>query len=136
MRLRFFGLVVLAAAAMGGCASPDSTDSAGAPPSVAVSSAGSSASSSSPAGSSASSGAPVPSASIAGVPMTITGEIKDGVEPGCVLLNTSDKSYLLIGGDRSALVSGKRLTVVGTVETGVMSTCQQGIPFRVTSIQG
>jgi len=125
MRLRLFGLVVLAAVAMGGCASPDATDSAGAPPSIA---------SPSPSAS-PSTAPPVPSSSVPVATVTITGEVKDGVEPGCVLLNTGTVSYLLIGGDRSALVSGKRLTVVGVPQPGMMSTCQQGTPFRVVSIQ-
>lgn len=67
--------------------------------------------------------------------MTITGDVVDGVEPGCVLLKTPDTLYLLIGGDRAALQSGRRLTVVGTPQPGLMTTCQQGTPFQVASIK-
>src|SRR5258705_7985836 len=117
MRLRFVGLVVLTAVALAGCASPDATGSAGAPSASSSSSpapAPSSSSSPASAGSSLTpSGGPVPSTSVTLATMTITGEVKDGVEPGCVLLTTPNKTYLLIGGDRSAMTSGKRLTVVG-----------------------
>ena len=49
---------------------------------------------------------------------------------------SSTPLYLLIGGDRVALQSGKRLTVVGTPQPGLMSTCQQGTPFQVTAVRG
>lgn len=67
--------------------------------------------------------------------MTITGEVVEGVEAGCFLLKTPDTLYLLVGGDRTALQAGKRLTVVGTPQPGLMSTCQQGTPFKVTSVR-
>jgi D-serine deaminase-like pyridoxal phosphate-dependent protein len=127
MRLRFAGLVVLAAVALGGCASADSSNSAGEPPSVAATSA---------SAADPTSAAPVSSGSVSAATMTITGEVKDGVEPGCVLLNTGQQTYLLIGGDRTALKSGTRITVIGTLQPGLMTTCQQGTPFQVTSIKG
>ncbi|MEV6930307.1 hypothetical protein AB0M46_38300 [Dactylosporangium sp. NPDC051485] len=120
MRLRIATLVVLAA--LGGCASQDASSPALAPPSVAPSSPG------------ASSAAPLagpPSGSV----MSVRGTLKDGVEPGCVLLATDAKTYLLIGGDRAAMKSGQQVTVYGTPQPDLMTTCQQGTPFKVTKIE-
>ena len=39
--------------------------------------------------------------------------------------------YLLLGGPRDVLTAGARVTVTGRVETGMMTTCQQGTPFVV-----
>ncbi|MET7397695.1 hypothetical protein ABZS66_29830 [Dactylosporangium sp. NPDC005572] len=123
MKLRFAVLPVLAALALAGCASPDATDSAGAP------------SSSSPASSpAAASPSVVPAESLSGT-ITVTGEVKDGVEAGCVLLSTADKTYLLLGGDRSKYRGGTRLTVTGVLQPGMASTCQQGTPLQVVSIK-
>lgn len=51
-----------------------------------------------------------------------------GVETGCIVMD----GYLLMGGDRDLLLSGQELRITGGVEK-VMTTCQQGIPFRVDS---
>jgi hypothetical protein len=68
--------------------------------------------------------------------MTIRGEIFDGVEAGCLLLRAeSGDAYLLLGGDRSVINSGGRLEVVGEPQPGLVTTCQQGIPFSVTSVR-
>ena len=63
--------------------------------------------------------------------LTLTGVITSGVEPGCVLLD----NFLLLGGPRDLLAAGARVTVTGRVEPGLMSTCQQGTPFLVESVQ-
>lgn len=63
--------------------------------------------------------------------ITVTGSIEEGVEPNCILLKTADKSYLLLGGDRALIQQGGRLTVRGTPQPDLMTTCQQGEPFRV-----
>lgn len=67
--------------------------------------------------------------------MSVSGEVVEGVEAGCLLLQTPGTLYLLIGGDRAALQVGKRVTVVGTPQPGLMSTCQQGTPFQVVSVR-
>ncbi|WP_405427261.1 hypothetical protein [Micromonospora sp. NBC_00617] len=59
----------------------------------------------------------------------LTGTITAGVEPNCLLLD----GYLLVGGPRDVLAAGTRVTVTGRVETGMMTTCQQGTPFVVES---
>jgi hypothetical protein len=68
--------------------------------------------------------------------VSVRGTVKDGVEPGCVLLSATDsKTYLLLGGDRAALKSGATVTVYGKPEPEMMSTCQQGTPFRVSRVE-
>lgn len=55
-----------------------------------------------------------------------------GVEAGCLILHTeSSGSYLLLGGDRTVLVVGRRITVRGIPRPNLATTCQQGIPFEV-----
>ncbi|GGM28318.1 hypothetical protein ACFFX1_11435 [Dactylosporangium sucinum] len=126
MKLRYVVLSALAVLALAGCASPDATDSAGAPSSSAASDA---ASPSAPVNSRT----VVASGSLSAV--TVTGEIKDGVEAGCVLLSTADKTYLLLGGDRTKYRSGTTVTVTGVPQPDMASTCQQGTPFQVVSIK-
>jgi hypothetical protein len=76
-------------------------------------------------------------ASQSGVEMTVTGELQEGVEAGCTLLRTSGVLYLLIGGDRSKMQgsTSAKVTVKGKPEPGLMTTCQQGTPFRVTEMR-
>ena len=64
--------------------------------------------------------------------VTIRGQVEAGVEAGCVLLKAEDgQAYLLVGGDRMLIAAGGRLEVVGEPQPGLMTTCQQGIPFQV-----
>ncbi|MFF5234213.1 hypothetical protein [Dactylosporangium sp. NPDC000521] len=115
-------LVAAVALALGGCASPSSE--MGAPPSESA------AASSAPA-------SPSSAASVSGpAAITVSGQVVDGVEAGCVLLKTPDKTYLLLGGDRAALQAGKQVTVTGRPTSDLMTTCQQGTPFQVSSVQG
>ncbi|TDD65775.1 hypothetical protein E1262_24165 [Jiangella aurantiaca] len=60
----------------------------------------------------------------------LTGFPVPGVESGCWLLD----GYLLLGGDQELIASGREVQVTGAVEEGVMTTCQQGTPFRVDSV--
>ncbi|MET8119164.1 hypothetical protein [Micromonospora sp. NPDC005189] len=60
---------------------------------------------------------------------TLTGTVQSGVEPNCVLLD----GYLLLGGPRDVLTPGARVEVTGRVEPDMMTTCQQGTPFVVSS---
>lgn len=61
--------------------------------------------------------------------MTLTGTVRAGVEPNCLLLD----SYLLVGGPRDQLRAGARVTVTGRVQADLVTTCQQGTPFVVES---
>jgi hypothetical protein len=67
--------------------------------------------------------------------VTVTGTVAAGVEPNCWLLEADGGPYLLVGGDRSRLRPGARLTVTGRVDRDLLSTCQQGQPLMVASIR-
>ncbi|MET7965199.1 hypothetical protein [Micromonospora sp. NPDC005305] len=60
---------------------------------------------------------------------TLSGTIRAGVEPNCLLID----DHLLIGGPRDLLKPGTRVEVTGRSEPGMMTTCQQGTPFVVES---
>ncbi|MEU7569829.1 MULTISPECIES: hypothetical protein [unclassified Micromonospora] len=60
---------------------------------------------------------------------TISGTIRAGVEPNCLLLD----DHLLVGGPRDLLKAGAKVEVTGRPEPGMMTTCQQGTPFVVES---
>jgi hypothetical protein len=71
-----------------------------------------------------------------GGPVTVTGTVTEGVEPGCLLLKATDGGqFLLVGGERAELRPGRRLAVTGRVDRGLLSTCQQGEPLVVASIE-
>jgi hypothetical protein len=68
--------------------------------------------------------------------ITVTGMLRDGVEPGCVLLEADQGTvYLLVGGDRGTLSAGGRVQVTGRLAPDLLSTCQQGQPLQVSSIK-
>jgi hypothetical protein len=71
----------------------------------------------------------------AGGQLTVTGTVREGVEPGCLLLDAEQGRYLLIGGDRGELRAGTRVQVTGRVAPDLVSTCQQGEPLVVASIE-
>ena len=68
---------------------------------------------------------------------TITGTVEAGVEPNCLLLQDTKGSHLLVFDDasmRADATVGKKVTLTGRSAPSQMSTCQQGIPFIVTSV--
>jgi hypothetical protein len=70
--------------------------------------------------------------------LTISGQVVEGVEAGCLLLDTGTAQYLLVLPghlDRSAVRAGARLVVRGRVERGLVSYCQQGTPFLVNEVR-
>lgn len=68
--------------------------------------------------------------------VTIRGQATDGVESGCVVLAADDgMTYLLLGGDRTVIGGGGRLEVVGEPQPDLLTTCQQGTPFQVSSVR-
>jgi hypothetical protein len=78
-----------------------------------------------------------PSAPTATGAQTITGTVEAGVEPNCLLLHDGKGSHLLVFDDaamRADVTVGKKVTLTGRSEPTMMSTCQQGIPFIVTSV--
>ena len=67
--------------------------------------------------------------------VTVTGTVVEGVESGCLLLDADGRQYLLIGGDRAELRAGSRVSVTGRSDPNLLSTCQQGEPLVVSSIE-
>jgi hypothetical protein len=65
---------------------------------------------------------------------TITGEVAEGVEMGCVLLQTDKGLFLLLGEGVDELRFGRTATVRGYADPSVMTTCQQGTPFMVAEV--
>lgn len=75
---------------------------------------------------------------VTGGTQTITGTVAAGVEPNCLLLQTGSEAYLLVFDDpamRSDAPLGKKVTLVGQSQPGMMSTCQQGVPFIVAAVR-
>lgn len=80
---------------------------------------------------------PKPTLSLSGSEMTVSGTVVEGVEPSCLILQTSGKDYLLMlpaSMDRSKVRAGAKLVVRGRLQPGMMSYCQQGTPFMVSSV--
>jgi hypothetical protein len=68
--------------------------------------------------------------------LAVTGTVREGVEPGCLLLEADrGGSYLLVGGDRAELRAGTRVQVTGRLARDLLSTCQQGEPLVVGSVK-
>ncbi|WP_422774921.1 hypothetical protein ACN28C_00980 [Plantactinospora sp. WMMC1484] len=142
MRMRWIAGVVLAGGlALGACADSGSTPSDGPEGSPVTPSAQPDPTATGPTpGGSSGPGPTVPGNPTAVTPTrpphggappsgttTLSGTVRAGVEPNCVLL----ENYLLVGGPREVLVPGARVTVTGEVRAGLMTTCQQGTPFMV-----
>jgi len=126
MTIRRISVPLLVVLALAGCANGGSADSAGAP--AGLPSSGPAATSAAPT---QESGTVEPST---GGTKTLTGTITAGVEPNCLLL----EDHLLIINDpqqQSAAKVGATVTVTGRVEQGMMTTCQQGTPFIVTTLR-
>jgi|GEM_PF-871260 len=68
----------------------------------------------------------------------ITGTVTAGVEPNCLRLTDSTGSHLLIFDDpamRTDAAVGNKVKISGRSSPGLMSTCQQGVPFVVVSVE-
>jgi hypothetical protein len=68
---------------------------------------------------------------------TLTGTIAAGVEGNCFLLKDDSGSHLLVFKDpalRAQARPGMKVTVVGTPQPGMVTTCQQGVPFVVSTL--
>lgn len=67
-------------------------------------------------------------------PTSLTGTVEmAGIEGGCLVLRTGDATYELMGGDRTVLRHGARVTVTGKVNPNVATICQMGPVFEVST---
>ena len=62
----------------------------------------------------------------------LTGTVAAGVERGCLVLEASGVVHQLVGATQG-LAPGQRVTVQGGPDPGLLTTCQQGTPFVVTT---
>ncbi len=76
---------------------------------------------------------PLPMPTRKGSTRTLTGMVSDGVEAGCLVLTTDEGLFQLLGPGRVGLRAGMRVAVDGAVQTDLATTCQQGMPFAVSS---
>lgn len=63
---------------------------------------------------------------------TLSGVATEGVESGCVVLESGGETYLLLGLHPSLV--GSKVTVRGTLAPDTIGTCQQGIAFQVEKV--
>jgi hypothetical protein len=142
--------VMLGIGTLAACAQPAGSVNAGAnAPAASTSPTASVAASPSPAASPLPAASPPPTASTSkpitvnppgqvdssGGTMTVTGSVVRGAEPSCLLLTMNNVEYLLLAPDSMNMRAGVRAAVTGHVEHGVMTHCQQGQPFEVTSFE-
>jgi hypothetical protein len=76
---------------------------------------------------------PLPMPSRKGSVRTLSGTVSDGVEAGCLVLTTDEGLFQLLGPGRAGLRAGMRVAVDGAVKSDLATTCQQGMPFVVSS---
>lgn len=66
-------------------------------------------------------------------PMTLTGTVADGVEAGCLVFHTADRTWTLVG-KTTGLRAEDTVTVRGVPMPDLVTTCQQGEAFRVDEV--
>ncbi len=77
-----------------------------------------------------------PTTSAAGGDTVVRGTLRQGVEPGCLLLDAQDKQvYLLLDADPSTVRAGARVEVVGQRTDQIASFCGEGTGLSVVSIR-
>ncbi|MBB5159786.1 hypothetical protein [Saccharopolyspora phatthalungensis] len=59
------------------------------------------------------------------------GVVRRGVEPGCLVLGTAERQYLLVN-PSPALRPGVTAVVRGRLEPALVTTCMQGTPLVVS----
>ena len=139
MLTRRFAVALTLLVSFAGCAGNTASPTAG---SAETSASSSPSSSAEPPASSA----PVPSSSASrpstepsagGASETLTGTVEAGVEPNCKLIRDAAGNHVLYFDDpllKTKAPVGKKVTVTGHSKSGMMTTCQQGTPFIVTSV--
>lgn len=140
-RASVLGLAVAAALVVGptlaGCGSEQPTGPGGTP-TTATSGPAVSAAPSTAGSLSASSLSPMPTGSAPGTAeQTLTGRVQPGVESGCVVLVDDSGAVLanLIGFDPTGVDVSGPVDVTGSFNPDLMTFCQQGRPFEVTSVR-
>jgi hypothetical protein len=119
------GLLAALALLIGACASPDGQGAASggtSPPTTATPATGG------PTGSTSREPRDL-------VKVQVTGTVREGVEPGCLILDTGRERFLLLSQDKSKLAVGSRVEVTGVRASGRVSYCQQGIPLEVRTVR-
>jgi hypothetical protein len=135
VRLRALSALIVAVAAVVLTACGNATDQTGSDPTGQPTTAAPSSPPSSAAPGNGGTFKPGPTGIPVGSPraVTIDGVIEAGVEPGCKVLTAGNTRYLILGGGDVPL--GVPVRVEGTLQPGVLSTCQQGTPLRVTTVK-
>ena len=126
MLTRRFAVALTLLACLAGCAGNNAAPSAGSSETSAPSSAPSS-----------SSPSPSLESPESGAAETVTGTVEAGVEANCTLIRDDAGNHVLYYDDPSLKAQapvGKKVTVTGHSKPGMMTTCQQGTPFIVTSV--
>jgi hypothetical protein len=68
--------------------------------------------------------------------VVVRGTVRNGVEPGCVLLDGQDKqAYLLLDAQGAQLQAGTRVEVVGQPVDQIASFCGEGSALSVVSVR-
>jgi hypothetical protein len=75
-----------------------------------------------------------PPTSAAGPDVIVRGTVRQGVEPGCLLLDAQDKrAYLLMDADPSTVRPGAMVEIVGKRVDQIVSYCGEGVVLSVVS---
>ena len=68
--------------------------------------------------------------------LVVRGTLRQGVEPGCLLLDTQDRhAYLLVDVDPAKARAGARVEVVGQPLDQLASFCGEGMALSVVSVR-
>ena len=68
--------------------------------------------------------------------LVVRGTLRQGVEPGCLLLDTQDRhAYLLVDVDPAKARAGARVEVVGQPLDQLASFCGEGTALSVVSVR-
>jgi hypothetical protein len=88
----------------------------------------------SPPTSTAPKGTPPATTSAGGSNVIVRGTVRQGVEPGCLLLDAQDKrAYLLMDADPSTVRPGATVEIVGQKVDQIVSYCGEGVVLSVVS---
>ncbi|HZD69045.1 MAG TPA: hypothetical protein VFA45_09065, partial [Actinomycetes bacterium] len=78
---------------------------------------------------------PPPTWTSGGGQVIVRGTVRNGVEPGCVLLDGQDKQAYLLLDAQGQVRAGTRVEVVGQPVDQVVSFCGEGAALSVVSVR-